>query len=151
MCVGKREAIMQKLVVLLAAVEAVACARGSMEPDTSGSAARLVSVGDTVELKFGETVRIAQSSVLLQFRSVVADSRCPINVVCVWTGDAHVQISVGSDSATKLYDLHTYLDPKVVNHGDYRFRLMQVAPPRHTDDNVRPEDYSIKLEITRAP
>lgn len=135
----------------LAALAAVSCSRGMTEPAADGSAAQVVSVGDTVQLKYGESAAIRQTAVRVQFSRVVADSRCPIDVVCVWAGDAHVRLTVtsASASASRTYDLHTYSDPKFADHDQYRLSLVEVGPSRRSDTTIRLQDYYVKLEITQ--
>lgn len=141
---------MRKLVLVMAAAAAAGCASGTTEPTGIENAATVVSVGDTVHLRFGDAVTIAQSGLRVQFRNVVTDSRCPIDVVCVWAGDAHVQIAVGDATTTQTYDLHSFLEPKAVQHDAYRFQLVEVGPSRRSTETPRESQYYVKLVITRT-
>ena len=141
---------MKKLVLVMAALAAAGCASGTTEPEIIENASTVVSVGDTVSLRFGEAVTIAQSGLRVQFRNVVGDSRCPIDVVCVWAGDAHVQIAVGNATTTSTYDLHSTLEPKSVQHESYRFQLVEVGPSRRAEETPRESEYYVKLVITRT-
>jgi hypothetical protein len=136
--------------MVLAAAAAAGCTNGTTEPEIIENAATVVSVGDTVHLRFGEAVTIAQSDLRVQFRNVVGDSRCPIDAVCVWAGDAHVQIAVGNATTTHTYDLHSFLEPKSAQHDAYRFQLVEVGPARRADETPRESAYYVKLAITRT-
>jgi hypothetical protein len=142
--------MVKKLVMVLAVAAAAGCASSTAEPEGIDSAATIVAVGDTITLRFGDAVSVAQSGLRVQFRAVKGDSRCPIDAVCVWEGDAHVQIAVGDASSAQVYDLHTALEPKEARHDSYRFRLVEVGPARVSTQTPRPADYYIRLVITRS-
>lgn len=43
--------------------------------------------GEEFELNFGEITRVGPDKTLVVFLDVLEDSRCPINVTCVWAGN----------------------------------------------------------------
>lgn len=109
-----------------------------------------VAAGDTVTMRPGEIAYLPDGAINIVFRGVVQDSRCPIDVVCVWQGDAQVRLAVAlARHAWERVDLHTSLEPKAVEFEDYVIRLVDVAPSRRSNDSVRPADYSIRLAISR--
>ena len=139
---------MKKLVMVMAAAAAAGCGNGTTEPELIENAATVVSVGDTVQLRLGEAASVASSGLRVQFREVESDSRCPIDALCVWAGDAQIEIAIGNASTTHEYDLHSFLEPKEVTHGGYRFRLVEVGPARRSTETPRPTDYFIRLAVT---
>ena len=66
-------------------------------PDAPPAADAVVQPGDSVRVALGRSVRIGETT--LRFASVVGDSRCPVDVSCVWAGEATVRIAAGGDSA----------------------------------------------------
>jgi hypothetical protein len=86
--------------------------------------------------------------VSIRFVRVATDSRCPADVVCVWAGDAQVQIVVTSRRSTKEYDLHTS-DMKPVVHEDYTIHLVKVEPYPFTSRTIAPEEYRVTLKVTK--
>lgn len=44
----------------------------------------------------GQTAKIGPNGPLVNFLEVVEDSRCPLDVVCIWAGRAIVRIGVSS-------------------------------------------------------
>ena len=50
------------------------------------------SVPATFTLRPGQTASV--QNVAVTFRQVVSDSRCPLNALCVWAGDATVAFTV---------------------------------------------------------
>ncbi|MGH7464565.1 MAG: hypothetical protein ACREK1_05275 [Longimicrobiales bacterium] len=137
-------------VMSLLAAAAAACGGATEPPDQAGSV-RHIEAGDTVRLRYGESARLGSDGPLIVFRSVEEDSRCPVDVTCVWAGDAHVRLDASQLSGTSQpIDLHTTLDPKEAGIAGYRIRLLDVAPARTDQDAVRPEHYSILLAISRG-
>lgn len=109
-----------------------------------------LAAGDTVTMRPGEMAYLPDGAVNILFRGVVQDSRCPTDVTCVWEGDAQVRLAVAvARHAWERVDLHTSLEPKAVEFGGYVIRLIEVAPSRRSDDSVRPDDYSVRLAISR--
>jgi hypothetical protein len=126
-----------------------ACARVATEP-TAGRPQFTAAAGDTVALRIGEAVRVTGTDVVIGFTTVVSDSRCPIDALCVWEGDAHVQLrlSRGRLDSTKA-GLHTGVEPRAVVWDDLRIRLLWIEPARVSDRPVRAEEYVARLEISR--
>lgn len=48
--------------------------------------------GEEFELAIGEEVETGAENSSVKFVDIVKDSRCPINVMCVWAGNGKVQI-----------------------------------------------------------
>ena len=64
---------------------------------------------DILQLKVGETGSLL--GLAITFEQVIADSRCPLSVVCVHAGDAKARFVVRDRTTTRTHDL-TLLDPK---------------------------------------
>jgi hypothetical protein len=110
------------------------------------------TVGDEFRLDVGEAVTIPDADLWLHFVDVAEDSRCPLQVQCVWAGDAAIAIEIapsfpGGDSATDT--LHTTLDPKSVALGGYILQLVQVEPYPDVPGGIPHERYRITLRLDR--
>jgi hypothetical protein len=101
-----------------------------------------------VVLAPGQTAFIAEASIAVRFLQVNGDSRCPSSVMCVWAGDALVQIEAQSSGAARSYDLHTYDRPTVV-HGAVAITLVELAPYPVTRGSIPAGDYRATLSVTR--
>jgi hypothetical protein len=146
----RRECAVKSLtgLAVAAAFAATACAREATQPDRGGATPQQAQVGDTISLRAGDMARIGTSDVVVAFRRIEADSRCPIDALCVWAGDAAVRIELTNDRRTwSPATLHSFLDPKAVDFSGYTFRLLEVAPPNVSTKRTRPEDYVIALEV----
>ena len=47
-----------------------------------------------VELELGQSTYIDDADFVLEFTKVLEDSRCPINVQCVWAGNARIVVTI---------------------------------------------------------
>jgi hypothetical protein len=107
-----------------------------------------VQAGEPFQLRPGGTARLGD--LLIGFRGISSDSRCPEDVVCVWAGDAvaRIQVTVGRMAWTP-YDLHTTLQPHEIEFREWKIRLVGVEPATHSERQIRPDQYIITLEVTR--
>lgn len=127
----------------------VACS--SSEPLEQSALHQQVEAGDTIRLHYGESAALGDSGARIVFRSVQTDSRCPVDVTCVWAGDAHVTIEgVSPDGGTHTLDLHTTLEPLEAEFAGYRLRMVELRPSRMDGVPVQPTDYSVRLAISRG-
>ncbi|MFJ8915767.1 hypothetical protein [Amycolatopsis sp. NPDC102389] len=53
-----------------------------------------VELGKTVDLKLGETTEVASKDVSIRFARLVSDSRCAQGMVCVWEGEAVIELTL---------------------------------------------------------
>jgi hypothetical protein len=131
----------------LTAVLAVgACSNTVAEPPAADSVA--VELGREFELKMNQTATV--DGVRLTLRGVPEDSRCPIDVVCVWEGNARVVLEVraGANGEPTTINLNTSLAPQEVTILGLKVRLVGVLPaPRASEP--RTEAYSALLVIQR--
>jgi hypothetical protein len=94
----------------------------------------------------GQTATV--ENVRVMFQRVAGDSRCPADAVCVWGGDALVQITAKSSSATRDYELHTGNREPVV-HDDYTIHLVRVDPYPFSASSIEPDEYRVTLRVSR--
>ena len=97
----------------------------------------------------GQRVHVQSESFQLEFVGVQGDSRCPADVVCVWAGDAIVQVRV-IDTAPAEYDLHTGDAARTTAvHGRARIELVELQPYPFSSRTIAPGDYRATLTVTR--
>ena len=85
------------------------------------------------EIEEGGSISLESESIEVRFDAVVADSRCPADVTCVWAGEATVAVSVvesGSGDIVGSIELTLGADPDAVygNVGDHSIALMALDP-----------------------
>jgi len=81
-------------------------------------------LGDSFDLKNGESVSIKNEQLNFQFVNVPEDSRCPIGALCIWAGNAAVIIKIFDAMDT----VNTYLNPKEIIYGPYKIALLTLSP-----------------------
>jgi hypothetical protein len=137
-----------KLFAALPALLLAACLAEVAAPEAYPDPAYQLVSADTVHLAVGESAVAGSSGIRIELREVVSDSRCPINALCVWPGDAQVRLGVRTGNGPwSEINLHTYLQPQNVRYGQYIIRLVQVAPPRVADEEVKLSDYRASVAV----
>ncbi len=132
------------------AVLALGCGGKSTEPEVDANAT-LVSSPTEIVLRYGEEMRVGGTVLRVAFVGVAEDSRCPIDVICVWQGNAGIDIGVAMGSGpTVPLRLNTTIEPQDAQWQDLRFALLEVRPSPRSDTPRKAEDYSIKLRISPA-
>jgi hypothetical protein len=104
-------------------------------------------IGRAFDMKIGETIGVGD--LRLTFRSVEGDSRCPIDAVCVWAGDAEIALKIEQGSQAAVAALHTMLEPKKTEWNGYTVSLVSVLPAPRAASSIDPKDYRAQLVVTR--
>jgi len=136
-------------VLLIPALAACASAtdsgRDPVEPEGTVVDAR---VGQTFRLRAGATARL-DNGVLVFFRGVTDDSRCPTDVLCVWTGDATLHLrgaTTGRDTWTTL-TLHTDVLPHAGEFNGRTLTVVDLAPRPAAGQRIANGDYVAILRV----
>ena len=103
--------------------------------------------GEEIQINAGDSVTLDNGKLTITFKSLVSDSRCPQEVVCVWGGNAEVILEV----STHKIALNTALDPREEVVGDYNIQLRDVIPYPKVEEEYAPEAYSIKIVVSKTP
>lgn len=138
-----------RLLALAFAVVAAGCASS---PAVTGPIVYSQSeAADSVKVRVGETIVV--EGIRVRFIEVRNDSRCPVDVVCVWAGDATVVLAVELDCECKApayqLELHTTLEPKAGDAHGYRVHLRHLEPSPHSLVPVPAGDYRAWLRLVR--
>lgn len=138
---------MRGLIILLFALAPVSCA-----PHAALAPLIPVQLDSPFTLHTGQVAVIEGTRLQLRFVSVLEDSRCPIDVVCVWAGDAraHLVLTDG-DAGEEALDLHTFLEPRSVVVRGYRVALERLEPAPRSGGRITQEQYVAHFRVTRAP
>ena len=106
---------------LLALVVLATAGCDSSDPDTARS-----QVEADLSLELGDTARA--DGLEITFESVVQDSRCPEDVVCVWAGLAQVALRLDGTVDTLLVTDPELAPGAVAQRGDVRVRAVDLLP-----------------------
>jgi hypothetical protein len=131
------------------ALLAAGCAR-SDGPVEVGGPERLLAIqpGEPFPVAIGERVKLGSDGPTVGFLAVPADDRCPADVVCVWAGDATVELTFRLDTMRRRLELHTGREPRQASAGDYLVSLDELRPAPLAGVDSRPADYVAVLRVT---
>lgn len=131
--------------VLLGVAIAAATGCGSTGPSAGPWGGR---ADTTLALRIGQEVGAPDSVMGVSFLGVLSDSRCPVDVLCVWQGDAEVEIGVRfGEGPTVPYVLHTGVEPRSVDVRLYRITLVRLRPAPVSTTTIPPESYVAELRV----
>ena len=131
------------LVVVLA--WAGGCAAGPSET-------KQATLGESFNLKVGESARIEAEALQIRFEDVPTDSRCPTGAQCIWEGDATVRVWVQQAArAEERLELHTSArEQSSATYLGYGILLLQLAPYPVSGRTIEQGDYEATLEVTHG-
>lgn len=100
---------------------------------------------DTVTLALNGGVRLEPAGTLVTFTEVVADSRCPVDVTCVWAGSVRARFTASENAgAAQTFELESAADPRSAFIGNRELRIVAVRPDRRDEQPVQ-LDIEIRL------
>ncbi len=114
-------------------------------------------LNDTIEIANFETRYNYENQLSLRMDSVLSDSRCPSNVVCVWEGNAEVRFLFTVDSIQTDFVLNTHGGSQFNTDtviGGYEIKLLRLSPyPKDPGEILQVEYYSevIVQAMTASP
>lgn len=128
------------LAVVLAALVACAGPQGTTAPNTQE-----LSV-DSLVLAPGQEALV--QTLRLSFLRVAQDSRCPVDAVCVWQGDAAVTIALGLGTGPVYpFTLHTTEGTSTAEFGGYRVTLLGLLPDPLAGVGIPQEAYEAGFRV----
>jgi hypothetical protein len=127
-------------------VLALGCGGGT-GPDTELAANELAGPTE-ITLRHGQEAVVAGTALRVAFVRVSEDSRCPIDVICVWQGNAAVEVRLRvGDGAPSSLELNTALEPMASERDGVRVTLLEVQPAPRAATPTEAKDYSIRLRL----
>ena len=120
--------------LLLGTLAAIACNGSPTQPDAP--------VGQPFEVRAGSTAELPDG-IRLRFDSVLSDSRCPIDAICVRAGEAIIAITLSkTGSVAAGFDVQT--DPpdrRSAAYAGHSITLTALQPFPRSDRQFQPSDY----------
>ena len=139
--------------MLLGLALPVLIAVGCSESTAPGSDRQdaLIAAAQEMTLRVGEEKAVSKSVVRLAFGLVVEDSRCPIDAVCVWQGNAMVELGIRAGMGpTQPIRLNTTLEPRSTVWNGIRISLLELQPAPRAAEPTKPDAYQVKVRLEPA-
>lgn len=126
------------LLVTFGSLFAVACGSSSSGPSAA--------LNQPTELAPGQTAQVGP--LRITFTAVSADSRCPVDVVCVWEGDAVVELTVSQPTgAVETRELHTS-QPRPAIYDGFQIELVRLDPAPRSTQPIPPGSYRLVVRVS---
>ena len=107
-----------------------------------------VPLDQDFEIALGKTVALAGTAQQVTFTAVTEDSRCPIDAVCVWAGNARVSLRVTAAGTDSTIALNTGSEPRSATVNRFRVELRGLVPAPRAGTPTPPEAYRATLRVT---
>jgi hypothetical protein len=106
-------------------------------------------LGQPFDLKAGTSAVLADG-LKLTFDRVRADSRCPLDVVCIQAGEAIVVLTLSQSAAAQAErELRTTPALSEASYLTYVIKLVALAPYPRSTQQIRPEEYIATFTVDR--
>jgi hypothetical protein len=101
-------------------------------PQTAGTVPLVMpqdqALDDTLTVPLGGSAVTRDNTVRLTVRSKLNDSRCAVNVQCVWAGSVGVGVRAETLQSTNDGNVHTNTEPKIFWAGQHQITLLDLTP-----------------------
>jgi hypothetical protein len=100
------------------------------------------------------TLRVGQSAQVedlrVTFAGVLGDSRCPVDVVCVWAGNAKVELELAvSGDARGTVELNSTIEPREATFAGYLLSYVDLKPYPRSTRQPDPQAYRLTLVVSK--
>ena len=104
-------------------------------------------VGEEFELAVHQTAQISAENTSVTFQEVLEDSRCPVDVTCIWAGLAEVSLQVSVSGQERELSLSTSPPENSAVFEDYTLWLISVRPVPRSDQNIDSSAYFVTVRV----
>ena len=138
------ELLLASLVLLIAS----GCSQAPVA--TTGAApGREAVLGERFTLRAGESAAIRGERTSIVFERIVSDSRCAVDVQCIWAGEARASFRLKpAGSAEISFELDTDRN-RTREVGGFRVALEGVSPFPKSTVEIPPSEYRAEITVSR--
>jgi len=94
------------------------------------------NLGEEFELAVHQTAQIRAENISVTFQQVLEDSRCPIDVTCIWAGIAEVSLRVAVSGSERELSLSTSPPENSAVFENYKFWLIRLRPVPRANQKI---------------
>jgi hypothetical protein len=128
------------IAISLGAAVALGCGASTTMPSP-------LPLGESFELRPGTSVTL-EGGLQVAFDAVKSDSRCPLDALCIWAGEAILAVRLsqsGSDPAER--ELKTNPNGSETAYRTFSIKLLTLQPYPRSDRPIQPNDYIATLTV----
>ena len=111
--------------------------------------AKHAEIGEEFSLKINETAEIEDKALSITFKDVLADSRCPVNVRCFWSGIARISIIAKKGEKSSELELTLYHDDEK-RFNSYKIKFVELKPARIAGREINKEEYEASFVVLKS-
>jgi hypothetical protein len=101
-----------------------------------------IKLNQEFKLRYQEQAIIRSEELIIKFLALLEDSRCPVNVDCIWEGNGKIQIGVKKNSGEfKTFVLNTNLEPLEIMFENYKIKIVSLDPKPKSEAKNKAESY----------
>ena len=114
------------------------------------SAPLTVSPETDFTLRVNELATLAGTNISVRVDSVVSDSRCPVDVQCVWAGNAAVWLLLRADTEPgTTASVNTTVEPRTASFSGRTITLVGLEPAPRQGQTIGQGDYRVRLRFNQ--
>jgi hypothetical protein len=121
------------------------------------ASAQTARVGREFKIKVGRVVTLDGGNLRVRFDRVASDSRCPVDVTCVWAGNAEVQLEVSAKGwrrwqGQRTLKLNTNASTERPGEEQYRrytIKLVGLSPQPRSRRKIPAGQYTATLLVSK--
>lgn len=107
----------------------------------------LPEIKDTIELSLKDCVDVSNQEFSVCFDSVLSDSRCPIDAVCVWAGEANARFKIVPKNGDSFFtDLKIGQEATVLG---FTVTFIDLTPFPELNRITKPEEYKARINMVK--
>ena len=101
-------------------------------------------------VKVDQEKTVPGTRIKVKFIELIEDSRCPVDVNCVWAGNAKIKVLLSKGAESETVELNTRLAPRQVTFAGHRFRLAALRPVPRSNIRINRNGYVAAIEVDRV-
>lgn len=130
---------------------ALAFACSGTEITGSGAGGRTIEVArEEFDLRVGDTALVEGTDLTIRFVEVTHDSRCAVDVLCVWEGDGEVLLDLVWPDGGRRTTLHLNREPRAATAAGHVVTFVALAPEPLSTSRIPAGDYVATLRVEDA-
>ncbi len=108
------------------------------------------NLGEDFELAVHQTAQFTAEKISVTFEQVLEDSRCPVDVTCIWAGLAQVSLRIAVSGQEKELSLSTSPPENSAVFENYTFWLIKVRPVPRANQNIDSSAYFVTVRVDKG-